>query len=278
VESVTATGTKRDYHEVLGVPENATKEEVKAVYRRLALRYHPDRNKSSTAQEKFKEISQAYREACEALENHPIPPTIEFQSPEQTTGPILVREEFTPEEYARRRTLEVEERGVGNVRYALWVSLREVATGTKKTISITRRTVCDFCGGLGRRNGCKHCHGTGIREEVRYIPLTIPAGVEEGMQFKLTRNGHYGEDVFVEINVKPHKLFQRDLDNLYCEVPVSTVQLRKGTEIHIRTLDGSTAFIRVPPRTRKGTIFVLQERGLPRWGSSRRGDLMAKIV
>lgn len=276
MESVTGTGANRDYYQVLGVPENATKEQVKAAYRQLALRYHPDRNKNPKAQEKFKEVSQAYRDACKALEHQRF--AIEQETTDWTPGPILVREEFIPDLRDGRRNLSVEGGERGNVNYALWVSLKEVAIGTRKTISISRRIVCSFCEGFGQKTGCRHCQGTGIRKEVRFVPLTIPAGVEDGMQFKLTGGGNFGGDIFVEVNVKPHRLFRRDVDNIYCEVPVSTAQLRNGTEIQISTLDGSTAFLRVPPKTRKGTIFVLQERGLPRWGSSRRGDLMAKIV
>jgi molecular chaperone DnaJ len=273
---VTGTGTKREYYEVLGVPENATKEQVKTVYRQLALRYHPDRNKNPKAQEKFKEITQAYAEACAALQNQ------DFETGENALdekfAPISVREELVPDLRDGRRILRVEGRRRGTVKYALEVSLKEVATGTRKRILMTRRSLCVSCEGLGRKSSCRHCHGTGITEDAREISLTIPAGVENGMQFKLAGGGHFGSDIFVQIIVKLHRIFQRDIDNLYCEVPVSVTRLRKGTEIEIPTLDGSTASLRVPPRTRKGTIFVLQERGLPRWGTSGKGDLMAKIV
>jgi molecular chaperone DnaJ len=276
VESVTGTRIKREYYEVLGVPENATKEQVKAVYRQLALRYHPDRNKNPKAQEKFKEITQAYAEACAALQNQ------DFETGERALdeifAPISVREEPVPDLRDGRRVLRVEGRRRGSVKYDLEVSLKEVATGTRKTISMTRRSLCVFCEGLGRKSSCRHCNGRGITEETREISLTIPAGVEHGMQFKLAGDGNFGSDIFVQIIVKLHRIFQRDMNNIYCEVPVSATQLRNGTEIEIHTLDGSTASIRVPPRTRKGTIFVLQERGLPKWGTSRKGDLMAKIV
>jgi molecular chaperone DnaJ len=276
VESVTGTGTKREYYEVLGVPENATKEQVKTVYRQLALRYHPDRNKNPKAQEKFKEITQAYAEACAALQNQ------DFQIGEweldEIFAPISVREEPVPDLRDGRRVLRVEGIRRGSVKYALEVSLREVATGTRKTISMTLRSFCVSCEELGRKSSCRHCNGTGITEETREISLTIPAGVEHGMQFKLAGGGNFGSDIFVQIIVRRHRLFQRDMDNIYCEVPVSATQLRNGTEIEIHTLDGSTASLRVPPRTRKGTIFVLQEKGLPKWGTSTKGDLMVKIV
>jgi molecular chaperone DnaJ len=295
VESVTGTGTKREYYEVLGVPEDATKDEVKAVYRRLALRYHPDRNKNPAAQEKFKEISQAYAEACAALQNRelltdgeaweqiPIPVT----DREEPLREELVREEPFREELVReepvlglrdrRRILTVEEGPKGNLKLTLEVSLREVATGARKTIFATRRSVCQSCHGIKPRAPCKHCKGKGVTETVDALSFTIPAGVEEGMQFRLGGE-NFEEDVFVEIAMRPHQFFSRIVNDIYCEVPVSVTKLRRGGEISIRTLDGSTALLRIPPRTRKGTIFVLQGRGLPNWGTSRKGSLMAKIV
>ena len=299
MENVTGTGTKREYYEVLGVPENATKEQVKAVYRRLALRYHPDRNKNPAAQERFKEISQAYAEACEALQNRELVieepseqiPVSSADHEEQyrvepiREEPILeepFREELVLEEPVLdirdgRRILRVEERPKGNLKFTLEVSLREVATGARKTIFATRRSVCRFCHGTELKTPCKHCNGKGVLENVDALSFTIPAGVEEGTQFRLAGE-KFGEDVFVEIAIKPHQFFRRIMDDIYCEIPVSIAKLRRGGQISIRTLDGSSAILRILPRTRKGTIFVLQGRGLPKWGSSSRGNLMAKIV
>jgi molecular chaperone DnaJ len=290
VESVTGTATKREYYEVLGVPEDATKEQVKAVYRRLALRYHPDRNKNPAAQERFKEISQAYAEACAALQNREL--AIEEEARERIHVSIADPEEQVLEEPFReelvleepvldirdgRRILRVEERPKGNLKFTLEVSLREVATGARKTIFATKRSTCQFCRGIESKTPCEHCKGKGVMENVDALSFTIPAGVEEGMQFKLGGE-NLGEDVFVEIAIKPHQFFRRLVDDIYCEVPVSITKLRRGGQISIRTLDGSTAILRILPRTRKGTIFVLQGRGLPKWGSSRKGSLMAKIV
>jgi molecular chaperone DnaJ len=289
VESVTGTETKREYYEVLGVPEDATREQVKAVYRRLALRYHPDRNKNPAAQEKFKEISQAYAEACEALQNQelvteqepsvriPVPFADREEPPEDPFREELVFEEPVRDIRDGRRILTAEERPRGNVKLTLEVSLREVATGTRKTIYATRRSICQFCHGIELKTPCKHCKGKGVTEEVDALSLTIPAGVQEGMQFRLAEE-NFAEDVFVEIVIRPHQFFRRFDDDIYCEVPVSITKLKRGGQISIRTLDGSTAILRVLPRTRKGTIFVLQGRGLPKWGTSGKGSLMAKIV
>lgn len=288
MESVTGTGAKREYYQVLGVPEDATREQVKAVYRRLALRYHPDRNKNPAAQEKFKEISAAYAEACAALQNQEV--MTKEERWQQVPVPFAEREE-PGEEFREelreepvldlrdgKRILRVEEVRGGTVKFALEVSLREVATGARKTISVTRTSVCQFCHGIRWKTPCKRCKGKGITEAVDAIPFTIPAGVEEGMQFKLAGGKGFGGDVFVEVLMRPHQLFQRLADDIYCEVPISITKLKSGGAIAVRTLDGSATSLRIPPKTRKGTIFVLQGKGLPKWGTSRKGSLMVKIV
>jgi molecular chaperone DnaJ len=276
VESVTGTGTKKGYYEVLGIPEDATREQVKAVYRRLALRYHPDRNKNPAAHEKFKEISEAYAEACAALENRQFTPKQEVW--QQAQVPFEELEEPVVDLRDGKRVLRVDEEREGTTKFVLEVSLREVATGARKTISATRRSICQFCHGISGKTRCRHCGGRGIKEEVESIPFTIPAGVQEGMRFKLAGGQSFGGDIFVKIMIRPHQLFERIADDLYYEEPVSIDKLRHGGAILIHNVDGSTASLRIPPRTTKGTIFVLQEKGLPRWGTSKRGSLMVKII
>lgn len=269
-----ATGNeaRREYYEVLGIPRNATREQAKTVYRQLALRYHPDRNKSHDAQEKFKQISQAYVEACTVLpdnadnlnEADPI-----YEEPE----PFLKREERDFHRGARTS-------GVGsNIRHDLEISLKEVATGTTRNIKVVLMQVCDLCKGkaVGNRHACERCQGTGVREYVRTIPLTIPMGIEGGMQLRLPRDEDFGRDLFVQVTVKPHKIFERDMSNIYCEVPVTARQLSAGAEIEVPTLEGPT-LLRIPSNTRKDTIICLQGKGLPEYGGTKRGSLMVKLV
>jgi molecular chaperone DnaJ len=284
VESVTETGPKGEWYEVLGLPENATREQVRSVYRQLALRYHPDRNKSPEALERFKEISQAYAEACAILDEEALnanelnEETETFDQNPYPTAPQPSEQEIPDLVFRDGEKILEEIKEEGNVRCKLEVSLEEVAQGSRKRIITAQKSVCEFCrGGIGKAT-CPNCHGTGIREEVSEIPLTIPPGVEEGMQLKLAGRGSFGGHVYVEITVKPHPLFQRDLDNVYYEMLISSAQLRRGKQVDIPTLDGSTAVLRIPPKTRKGTIFVLQGRGLPKYGTSGKGDLMIKIV
>jgi molecular chaperone DnaJ len=285
VESVTVPGTKGEWYEILGLPENATREQVRSVYRQLALRYHPDRNKSPEALEKFKQISQAYAEACAILDEEAedsaeqeeeMEPAV--QTPHTITPSPANHQDSSVVLSDGPRILKAEAEQKGNVKCRLEVCLEDVATGTRKRITMTRKNRCYFCKGDAEKATCEHCHATGILEEVSEIPLTIPPGIEDGMQLKLTGRGHSGGNVYVEITVKPHQIFQRDVGNIYCEKSVSHAQLRRGKEIKIPTLDGSEAFLRIPPKTRKGTIFVLQGKGLTKWGTSTKGDLMVKIV
>lgn len=282
---MTGTETKGEWYEILGLPENATRKQVRTVYRRLALRYHPDRNKSPGALEKFKEISEAYAEACAILDED-AENTIE-QDEGLGSSDSLVYQTAQPAveyEYSSlvlgdgKRVLRTEVKQTGNVRCELEISLEEVAKGARKRITITQRSVCHFCKGGPKKATCVHCHGSGIKEDVREIPLTIPPGIEGGMQLNLSGRGHFGGDIYVELIVKPHKLFQRDRDNVYCEITVSVTQLMRGKRLEIPTLDGTAALLRLPPKTLKGTIFVLQGKGLPKWGTSGKGDLMVKIV
>ena len=248
---------------------------MKVVYRQLALQYHPDRNKNPAAWERFKEITQAYADArTRALQNQDCEATDAalnrgFHSPS-------ARQVLDPDLHDGINIFDISPPFPFDSKYVLEITLEEVATGTRKTISTTRRGVCASC--KSRSSFCRHCNGIGITEEAQQTSLTIPAGVEHGMQFKLAANGNFASDIFVLILVKLHRIFQRTKDNLYCEVPISATQLRDGTEKTIHTLDGSTATLHVPPGTTKGTIFVLHEKGLPKYGTSRKGNLIAEIV
>ena len=247
---------------------------MRSAYRDLALRYHPDRNKSPAAQEKFKDISEAYARALELLNDQDAEPetdtTPHYDSEEEERSTLVLREGNQP-------LIELKDGARGNLMFALELSLEEVARGSRKTILATEKSVCQFCNGKGTK--CVHCNETGIHEDVHEIPLRIPPGAEEGMQLRLTDSGDFGGDVFVELSIKPHPVFQRDEEaNVYRDLQVTPNELRNGREFRIRVPDGSTVSLRVPPSTARGTIFVVQGRGLPKWGTSTKGDLMVKIV
>jgi len=129
---------------------------------------------------------------------------------------------------------------------------------------------------------CRSCRGTGRREQTSRITLRIPAGVDSGSRLRSSGNGEAGwrggppGDLYVVLHVKPHEIFQRDGDDLLCEVPVSFVQAALGAEIQVPTLDGS-ASVRIPPGTQPGTVFRLKGKGVRNIQGYGQGDLHVRI-
>jgi molecular chaperone DnaJ len=143
---------------------------------------------------------------------------------------------------------------------------------------------CPHCQGAGRviEKPCKTCRGTGRRERTSKITLRIPAGVDSGSRLRSAGNGEAGfrggpsGDLFVVIHVRPHEIFQRDGDDLLCEVPISFVQAALGAEIEVPALDGKTS-IKVPPGTQPGTMFRLRGKGVKNIQGYGHGDLHVRI-
>jgi molecular chaperone DnaJ len=292
---------KREYYEVLGLPRNATRKEVKAIYYKLALKYHPDRNKSPQAEERFKEISEAYAEAVsslagdrETLTDEPEildePETviddreILTDEPETLTDEreILIDEPETATKYDNQVSQvirESDDNKTANARYPLELSLEEVATGTVKDITVVETITCEACQGRGTQgqSPCKDCSKTGFKQYTRNINLTIPAGVEDSTQLLLLGEGKNASDLLIHVTVAPHHIFTRDMTTIYCEVPLSAHRLNHGGKIKVPTLEGS-AILQIPPNTREGTIFSLRGKGLPEYGGGTRGALMVKLT
>jgi len=143
---------------------------------------------------------------------------------------------------------------------------------------------CPQCRGAGRviEKPCKACHGEGRRARTSKIRLRIPAGVESGSRLRSVGNGEAGlrggppGDLYVVLHVKPHEIFQREGDDLYCEVPISMVQAALGGEIEVPTLDGK-ATIKIPPGTQPGTMFRLKGKGVKNVQGYGQGDLHVRI-
>jgi molecular chaperone DnaJ len=143
---------------------------------------------------------------------------------------------------------------------------------------------CPQCQGAGRviEKPCKACRGIGRRDRPSKIKLRIPAGVDSGSRLRSTGNGEAGlrggpsGDLYVVLHVKPHEIFQRDGDDLLCEVPVSFVQAALGAEIDVPTLSGKSA-IRIPPGTQPGTMFRLKGKGIKNVQGYGHGDLHVRI-
>ena len=143
---------------------------------------------------------------------------------------------------------------------------------------------CPHCQGAGRviEKPCKACRGAGRRELTSKIKLRIPAGVDTGSRLRSSGNGEAGPrggpsgDLYVVLHVKPHEIFQRDGDDLLCEVPVSFVQAALGAEIEVPTL-AAKASIKVPAGTQPGTMFRLRGKGVKNIQGYGYGDLHVRI-
>lgn len=144
---------------------------------------------------------------------------------------------------------------------------------------------CPHCGGRGKTivNPCTSCHGNGRVEEDKTLSVKIPAGVDSGDRIRLAGEGEAGPsgtpagDLYVEVRVREHAIFQRDGDDLYCEVPIRISQAALGAAIEVPALDGGTE-IRVSAETQTGKLFRLRGKGVRSVRSHAPGDLLCRVV
>ena len=144
---------------------------------------------------------------------------------------------------------------------------------------------CPTCQGSGQRisNPCSACNGQGRVRETRTLSVKIPAGVDNGDRIRLAGEGEAGVsaappgDLYVEVRVRPHRIFERDGDDLFCEVPISFTMAAMGGELEIPTLDGHVK-LKVPQETQTGRMFRLKGKGVQSVRSHRTGDLMCRVV
>lgn len=145
---------------------------------------------------------------------------------------------------------------------------------------------CPTCGGAGRvvRNPCKVCHGAGTVQRDRTLAVSIPAGVEEGTRIRIAGEGAAGArgapagDLYVDVGVRAHPLFQRDGANIYCRVPVRMTQAALGVEVEVPAIDGSRARVKIPAGTQTGDQFRLRGKGFSVLRSAARGDMYIQVA
>jgi molecular chaperone DnaJ len=334
--------TKRDYYEILGVDKSASPEEIKKAYRKLALKYHPDRNAGDkTAEEKFKEIGEAYevlsdpqkRAAYDQYGHAAFDPRAKasgfgggyggFHDPFEIFREVFGNSGIFDEFFGRSDSdSEAYERGE-DLRVNLEITLEEAALGCEKEVSVTRLDQCSACKGTGAEPGsskkicptchgkgqvgistgffriaqtcpncygqgsvlekpCHSCNGTGQKKRTSKIKIKIPPGVDTGTRLKSAGNGNAGRrggmpgDLYIFIHVKPHEIFQRDGDDLICEVPISFVKAALGGELEIPTLFGKET-IKIPAGTQTGTVFRIRGRGIKNVYGNGQGDLLVRL-
>jgi molecular chaperone DnaJ len=330
---------KRDYYEVLGVERSASGEDVKRAYRKLAVKFHPDKNPDDPhAEEKFKELGEAY-DVLMDLDKRAAYDRFGHAAFAQGTAAAggfhdpfdIFREVFGGagggifETFFGGVGMRGEDRRRGSdLRYDMQIKLEEAALGTEQEIEVRKLDTCDKCQGNGAEPGsrtitcpacggrgqvissrgffqvsqtcprcrgagqmiekpCRQCHGEGRIEKLSRIKLKIPAGIADGSRLRSSRNGEAGTrggphgDLYVVIHIKEHKIFQREEDDLYCEVPISFSIAALGGEVDVPTLEGK-AQLKVPPGTQSGQVFKLRSKGIVNVNGRERGDLLARLI
>ncbi|MBQ0959517.1 molecular chaperone DnaJ [Ideonella sp. 4Y11] len=335
---------KRDYYEVLGVAKNASEDDIKKAYRKLAMKYHPDRNQgddAKAAEEKFKEAKEAYEMLSDAQKRAAYdqyghagvdpnagmgrggPGAEGFGGFAEAFGDIF-GDIFGGGQGGGRRGGGGQQvyRGA-DLSYAMEITLEEAANGKDSQIRIPSWDNCDTCGGTGAKPGtkaktcttcngsgtvhmrqgffsiqqsCPHCHGTGkiipepctacngagkIKRQ-KTLEVKIPAGINEGMRIRSAGNGEPGQnggppgDLYIEIRIKPHEIFERDGDDLHCTVPIGLTTAALGGTVEVPTLSGKVE-IELPEGTQHGKTFRLRGKGIKGIRSAYPGDLFTHV-
>ena len=149
---------------------------------------------------------------------------------------------------------------------------------------IVRTAACDECEGTGEKieSPCSSCHGTGREKKIKKLNVKIPAGVDTGSVISLRGEGEAGEkggprgDLYIYIEVEPHKIFERDGTNLYCEVPISFSQAALGADLQVPSLEGKLKYT-IEAGTQTGTTFRKKSKGIERLRGGRKGDLFVRV-
>jgi len=327
--------SKRDYYQVLDVPRTASEADIKKAYRRLAMKFHPDRNPGDhEAEDKFKEAKEAYETLTDAQKRAAYD---QFGhagvdgmrggggggfDPRDAFGDIF-GDVFGDIFGGGRRGRSQVFRGA-DLRYELELDLEQAVFGDTASVEFTTLAECDECSGNGSAKGskpstceacrgagqvrmqqgfftvqqtCPRCHGRGqvvsdpcgkcrgqgrLRKQ-KTLSVKVPPGVDTGDRIRLSgegeagRNGGPAGDLYVEVRVREHAIFERDGAHLSCEVPVSFARAALGGSIEVPTLDG-TATIKVPPETQSGRVFRLREKGIKPVRGGPTGDLFCRVV
>ncbi|HEX7249599.1 MAG TPA: molecular chaperone DnaJ [Burkholderiales bacterium] len=328
---------KRDFYEVLGVNRDASEEDIKKAYRKLAMKWHPDRNPDNPkAEERFKEAKEAYEILTDA-QKRPVYDQFGHAGVDPSTAGAAGAGAAGFGNFADAFGDIFSDifgggggRGRSNVfrgadlRYNLEITLEQAAHGFETRIRIPTMAACETCHGSGAKAGsqpqtcptcrgagqvrvsqgpfsiaqtCPRCHGSGkiipnpcatcggsgrVKHQ-KTLSVKIPAGVDEGDRVRLSGEGEPGVnggppgDLYVQVHIKPHPVFQRDHDDLHCEMPISIATAALGGDIEIPTLDGS-ARIKVPVETQSGKTFRLRGKGIKGVRSHTPGDLFCHVV
>lgn len=330
---------KRDYYEVLGVKKNASDDDIKKAYRKLAKECHPDLHPNDkTAEERFKEINEA-NEVLSNSEKRARYDQYGFDGPSMGGNPFggaggfqdfggfsgfddIFSQVFGGMGGMGGRANNGPRQG-NDLRYELKVTFEEAAKGCEKSFDFYRNENCEKCSGTGAKPGttpqtcptckgtgqvqsgggfmvtvrtcptcsgtgkqitdkCDACSGSGRVRKRRTAKVKVPAGIDNGQTIIMNGQGEPGlrggpsGDLYINITVKPHKLFKRDGINLRFDFPITFTQAALGADVDLPTLDGSVRH-HVPEGTQNGQELRVRGEGLPQLRGNAKGDLIAKV-
>ena len=330
---------KQDFYETLGVARGADAYDLKKAYRKLAMKYHPDRNAGDAgAEQKFKEISEAYdvlkddqkRAAYDQFGHAAFegggPGGARAGGFDFGSGFADIFDEMFGDFVGgggRRQGRGGPQRG-GDLRYNMEISLDDAFKGRETRIKVptsvrcetctgsgaapgshpstcsmcqgrgkvrsqqgffTVERTCPTCNGLGQviANPCRDCSGSGRSRKEKTLAVTIPQGVEDGTRIRLTGEGEAGMqgapggDLYIFVTVKPHRIFQRDGANIFCEVPLPMTTASLGGSVEVPTIEGKRAKVTIPAGTQHGHQFRLRGKGMTGLHGRGRGDMYIEI-
>ncbi|CAL4320054.1 Chaperone protein DnaJ [Buchnera aphidicola (Protaphis terricola)] len=326
---------KKDYYKVLGVSKTAEEREIKKAYKRLAMKYHPDRNQGDkNAENIFKEIKEAYEvlideEKRHAYDQYGHAAFENGQNQNSTYNTFTSSSDFSDifgdvfgDIFGGSRNQRVKKGA--DLCYNMNISLEEAVKGIIKEIQIPTFQKCKTCYGSGTKTGskprkCSTCHGKGqihIRKGFftvqqscptchekgtiihdpchicrgqgrvktnKILSVKIPPGIDTNDRIRLNNEGEAGingaqsGDLYIQITVNKHPIFEREENNLYCEVPINFTMAALGGEITVPTLDGRVK-LKIPSETQSGKLFRIRGRGVKSVQNRRQGDLLCRVV
>jgi molecular chaperone DnaJ len=330
---------QRDYYEILGVPRDASAEDLKQAFRRLARKYHPDVSTEADAEERFKEINEAYAVLSDADKRAAYDRfghagvrgaggapdfTVDFSDLADLFGFGDIFGFGTGR--GGRRSRQTMRRGA-DLQYRVDLEFEEAVFGVEKEIEVTRDEICETCQGSGAEPGtspvrCSVCNGTGEVRQVRQTILgsmvqvatcttcngsgetistpchtcngrglvrrtlhkivKIPAGVDSGNQIRLAGEGQPGlnggpnGNLYLVINVRPHKYFRRKENDIMLDLDINVAQAALGAEVEVPTVDG-LATLRIPAGIQPGKVLRMRNKGIPHLRGSGRGDQLVLV-
>lgn len=330
--------SEKDYYKVLGVEKSASEDELKKAYRKLAMDFHPDRNKDKpNAEEKFKEINEAY-DTLKDPQKRAAYDRFGAGGPSGMGGAggfsgagfgsafsdifeDMFGEMMGGAGGGRRSSGPL--RG-SDMQFSLDVTLEDAFKGKDAKLKIPTVATCDDCKGSGSADGgkaekcadcggagrvraqqgfftieracttcggqgsvikspCKTCSGAGRVRGDKTVQISIPAGISEGQRIRLSGEGEAGVrggpagDLFVLINIKPHKFFKREGANLHCRVPVPMTTAALGGNLDVPTIEGKKSSVKIPSGTQTGQQLRLKGQGMNIMRSENRGDMFVEI-